>query len=730
MIEAVLRRSEGRLYRGYARVYVRRHGDVDDDFRTEISFIQDLVITEESIGYEDSYGQLHPIEVRSDCLFSLRQLSKEERKFLYHEAVLNAMDYRVVFYMRSISGEARLVRQYENQYISPILKQSGRSQYQVQLSMLFSPDEANEHFEIVEPPQSPVYVYPENDNVVLRSSEQVRVRVRVQVGGRLFLGVRVRGSVSVLQEWNEVADVMNGWVLSGVSGYLEKEFVYGGGESGVLYEFFGRVRYFNQDSFETTRLVCRRFSAPSLSDYPTSIEYPTQTSFQVTAQRNTGNANNANANQVEFEWSIGVNVQGIVSSVYNNAGQARGIFQILGGLNSGNTIFVKARSRNSVVIGEWSDEIEIMLTLFRPVPNVLSFTASSERVALQASPTETVRLSFIAFYEDLFGGKCSWRIVRADTLVVIGSGVQASPTFSGSADFNIGNNVASHNPISFRLVIKRPDDVEFDSLVSPITVTFVSRPDVSKARVFFNPNENVFSNDAATTLAVDGNGVAVWITSNPNSVYPPRELRQPNSGNRPIYRIVPATQTLPTKRYYIDSNGLKRLDGIVNESYLPPLNDSKRNKITMMVFGFSGGGNGELVQAVNGSPFYRLSFAAGSGSLWEFTNANDLLRLIITYNANNAFTLFVMTFTRNTANGTKLFRGDITNPTTPVAMVDSHASDFANGVSQPHLNVVANTASNGVRRVGHIIIFEDTDISENTAELQRWYNWFKAIYKV
>jgi hypothetical protein len=344
-------------------------------------------------------------------------------------------------------------------------------------------------------------------------------------------------------------------------------------------------------------------------------------------------------------------------------------------------------------------------------------------VALQASPTETVRLSFIAFYEDLFGGKCSWHIERTDTLVVIGSGVQASPTFSGSADFNIGNNVASHNPISFRLVIKRPDDVEFDSLVSPIEVTFISRPDVSKARVFFNPNENVFSNDAATTLALDGNGVAVWRTSNPNSVYPPRELRQPNSGNRPIYRIVPATQTLPTKRYYIDSFSFKSLHGIENESYLPALNAPERNKITMMVFGLSGGGNGELVQSFAG----RLSFAASSGNNWEFTTATSGT---IIYNASNAFTLFVMTFTRNAVGGTKLFRSDIANSTTPVAMRDTNANDFVNGVSQPHLNVVVNTGSNGVRRVGHIIIFEDTDISENTAELQRWYNWFKAIYKV
>jgi hypothetical protein len=89
-----------------------------------------------------------------------------------------------------------------------------------------------------------------------------------------------------------------------------------------------------------------------------------------------------------------------------------------------------------------------------------------------------------------------------------------------------------------------------------------------------------------------------------------------------------------------------------------------------------------------------------------------------------------MTFTRNAVGGTKLFRSDIANSTTPVAMRDTNANDFVNGVSQPYLNVVVNTGSSGVRRVGHIIIFEDTDISENTAELQRWYNWFKAIYKV
>lgn len=194
-----------------------------------------------------------------------------------------------------------------------------------------------------------------------------------------------------------------------------------------------------------------------------------------------------------------------------------------------------------------------------------------------------------------------------------------------------------------------------------------------------------------------------------------------------MYRPVPSTQTLPTVRYYIDSNGLKSLNGIANESYLPPLNDTKRDKITMMVFGLTNNSGGELVQAVNSSPFYRLSFAAAGGNAWEFTTATSAQ---ITYNAFNAFTLFVMTFTRNTANGTKLFRSDIANPTTPVATANTNASDFANGVSQPHLNNVANTYTGGVRQVGHIIIFEDTDISTDTAELQRWYDWFAAIYKV
>jgi hypothetical protein len=147
----------------------------------------------------------------------------------------------------------------------------------------------------------------------------------------------------------------------------------------------------------------------------------------------------------------------------------------------------------------------------------------------------------------------------------------------------------------------------------------------------------------------------------------------------------------------------------------------------MMVFGLTNNGSGELVQAFNGSPFYRLTFAGSSGNNWEFTTATSGT---IIYNAFNAFALFVMTFTRNTANGTKLFRSDIANPTTPVATANTNASDFANDVSQPHLNRVVNTFSGSVRQVGHIIIFEDTDISTDTAELQRWYDWFKAIYKV
>ena len=747
MIEAVLRRSEGRLYRGYARVYVRRHGDVDDDFRTEISFIQDLVITEESIGYEDSYGQLHPIEVRSDCLFSLRQLSKEERKFLYHEAVLNAMDYRVVFYMRSISGEARLVRQYENQYISPILKQSGRSQYQVQLSMLFSPQEANEHFEIVEPPQSPVYVYPENDNVVLRSSEQVRVRVRVQVGGRLFLGVRVRGSVSVLQEWNEVADVMNGWVLSGVSGYLEKEFVYGGGESGVLYEFFGRVRYFNQDSFETTRLVCRRFSAPILSDYPTSIEYPTQTSFQVTVQRNTGNANNANANQVEFEWRIGVNVQGIVSAVYNNAGQATGTFQIPSGLDSGNTIFVKARSRNSVVIGEWSNEIEISVTLFRPPPEILSFSATTDKVALDAEPTEDVFFSLSFSYSDSFGGLANWQINRWDTVnnVPIGSpissGVQtANPHIVPSIQLSPLPTVTTKEVITYRLRVFNPNG---QSVHSDLTITFIPRPSLQYVRWFLNPNRAVYQGVSNTTSPANAvnNPVGSWYSSQGDTFL---YVLQENAGNRPT--IQEPIGLNGRRTVFCTAGGgrflIRPVQGEITPSQTVFNDVSHCEKFTVIMvsnFTVSGGTTYGNVCSFkrDGAGANIVAFGVeDAGNAFGF-RVGALRTDQINFGAPaNKFGVVCVTYDADSGHRMKLYYNRLTlnTPFTPNAQ--STVAGSLRAVADGGLGINARIyGSDGgeatgegsnSRHIGHIIIFTKVLSAQ---EIVDWSEWLQAIYK-
>ena len=722
MIEAVLRRSEGRLYRGYARVYVRRHGDVDDDFRTEISFIQDLVITEESIGYEDSYGQLHPIEVRSDCLFSLRQLSKEERKFLYHEAVLNAMDYRVVFYMRSIAGEARLVRQYENQYISPILKQSGRSQYQVQLSMLFSPDEANEHFEIVEPPQSPVYVYPENDNVVLRSSEQVRVRVRVQVGGRLFLGVRVRGSVFVLQEWNEVADVMNGWVLSGVSGYLEKEFVYGGGESGVLYEFFGRVRYFNQDSFETTRLVCRRFSAPSLSDYPTSIVYPTNTLFQVTAQRNTANANNANANQVEFEWRIGVDVQGIVSSVYNNAGRATGTFQIPSGLNSGNTIFVKARSRNSVVIGEWSNEIEISVTLFRPLPNILSFTASQSKVALSAQPPTQVFFSIQFSYNDAFSGICTWKIERVDNMQLISSGVQTrNPQFVSNISVPLPS-VSSKTTLTYRLTVTNPNN---QSVTSDVQIEYIPRPSFLDSEVFFffNPNLKAYQDVSKTALANrDGDPVGLI----EDEIDSTRKVEQQTVTNKPVLKA-------SGNRFFLESSVAGRnLRQPASDNALPT-DFSQRDNFSWIMVGNFPDRRGEICQPMNlanGTIDVILGFLdSGVRFRLGIFVSSDIILPNTPYNTHNVMQVVVVTYQRNATNGFKVYSS--LYPTSNGRLVDQkNTNDNILGGSNNDRMMICRslvTDSTFPRRVGHVISFKKT-LSQS--EALAWIDWLCAYYQI
>lgn len=722
MIEAVLRRSEGRLYRGYARVYVRRHGDVDDDFRTEISFIQDLVITEESIGYEDSYGQLHPIEVRSDCLFSLRQLSKEERKFLYHEAVLNAMDYRVVFYMRSIAGEARLVRQYENQYISPILKQSGRSQYQVQLSMLFSPDEANEHFEIVEPPQSPVYVYPENDNVVLRSSEQVRVRVRVQVGGRLFLGVRVRGSVFVLQEWNEVADVMNGWVLSGVSGYLEKEFVYGGGESGVLYEFFGRVRYFNQDSFETTRLVCRRFSAPSLSDYPTSIVYPTNTLFQVTAQRNTANANNANANQVEFEWRIGVNVQGIVSAVYNNAGRATRIFQIPSGLNSGNTIFVKARSRNSVVIGEWSNEIEISVTLFRPLPNILNFTASQLKVALSAQPSTQVFFSIRFSYNDAFSGICTWKIERVDNMQLISSGVQTSnPQLVSNISVPLPS-VSSKTTLTYRLTVTNPNN---QSATSDVQIEYIPRPSFLDSEVFFffNPNFQTYQDVSKTALANrDGDPVGLI----EDEIDSTRKVEQQTVTNKPVLKA-------SGNRFFLESSVEGRhLTQPASDNALPT-DFSQRDNFSWIMVGNFPDRRGEICQPMNlanGTIDVILGFFnSGVRFRLGIFVSPDIILPNTPYNTHNIMQVVVVTYQRNATNGFKVYSS--LYPTSNGRLVDQkNTNDNILGGSNNDRMIICRslvTDSTFSRRAGHIISFKKT-LSQS--EALAWIDWLCAYYQI
>lgn len=718
MIEAVLRRSEGRLYRGYARVFVRRHGDVNDDFSTEVSFIQDLVITEESIGYEDSYGQLHPIEVRSDCLFSLRQLSKQERQFLYHEAVLNAMDYRVVFYMRSIAGEARLVRQYENQYISPILKQSGRSQYQVQLSMLFSPQEANEHFETVEPPVPPVYVYPAVDDTAIGSSEQVRVRVRVQVGGRLFLGVRVKDSVSVLQEWDEIANVANGWVTSSVNGFLEKEFVYASGESGVRYEYFGRVRYFNQDSTETRWLVRRRFSAPSLSGYPSSVEYPTDTIFQVTAQRGVVNVN---ATEVEFEWRIGTVVQNSVFGSYNSVGQATGTFALPNTINAADTIFVRARSKNSVVIGEWGNDINITLTLFRPLPTISIFNASQSKVALDAQPTSQVFFTIQFSYSDAFSGNCSWKIERIDNSQLISSGVQTSnPYFQSNISVPLPT-VSSPTTLTYRLTVTNPNN---QSVTSDISIQYFPRPSVSDVFFFFNPNYQTYQDVSGNTPANQNLDPVALIR---DEIVPTRTVEQTTVVNRPIL-------IASGNRFFLESSvDGRNLRQPPSDNALPTVL-SERDNFTWIMVGNFPNLTGEICQPMNlgvGSTDIILGFWLSGSVLFRLGTsiASDISLPNSPNNTWNIMQVVVVTYQRNTTNGFKVYSS--LYPTSNNRVVDQKntMNNTLGGSNNDRMRICHALVTNSTypRRVGHVISFKRT-LSQS--EVLAWIDWLCAYYQI
>ena len=113
------------------------------------------------------------------------------------------------------------------------------------------------------------------------------------------------------------------------------------------------AKYLGLESPPLDFAIAFGFTAPSLSDFPSSVEVPNALFFQGTATRGTANSN---ATQAEFEWELNSIPQPTVTAVYDQNGDAIGSFSISTTLG---LIRVRARSINNVVVGEWSDYVEI-----------------------------------------------------------------------------------------------------------------------------------------------------------------------------------------------------------------------------------------------------------------------------------------------------------------------------------------------------------------------------------
>ena len=501
------------------------------------------------------------------------------------------------------------------------------------------------------------------------------------------------------------------------------------------------AKYLGLESPPLDFAIAFGFTAPSLSDYPTSIVYPTQLSFQVTAQRNTANANNANANQVEFEWRIGVDVQGIVSAVYNNAGQARGIFQIPIGLNSGNTIFVKARSRNSVVIGEWSNEIEISVTLYRPLPIILSFSATTDKVALDAEPTENVFFSLSFSYSDDFGGLARFQILRLDTGELIYSGVQISNT----NPYNVPSIQLSSIPsfhiktvVTYRLLVFNPNG---QSVYRDLTITFIPRPSLQYVRWFLNPHRAVYQGVSNTTTPADsvGNPVGSWYSSQGD---PTLYVLQENAGNRPTIRelIEGGRRTV-----FFQGGGGQFLirpfqNGTSNQTVFNE--QSHRAKFTViMVSDFT---TANTVSFGNVCTFKRANYndfvvfgLENSFSSVGFVVGNLRADEIRFSAAINKFGVICVTYDADSLpNRLKLYYNRLTldTPFTPDAQ--STVAGSLRAVADDGLGINARIygrdggeatgLGSASRHIGHIIIFTELLSAQ---EIVDWSEWLQAIYK-
>ena len=506
------------------------------------------------------------------------------------------------------------------------------------------------------------------------------------------------------------------------------------------------AKYLGLESPPLDFAIAFGFTAPSLSDYPTSIEYPTQTSFQVTVQRNTANANNANANQVEFEWRIGVDVQGIVSSVYNNAGQATGTFQIPSGLNLGNTIFVKARSRNSVVIGEWSNEIEISVTLFRPPPEILSFSATTDKVALDAEPTENVFFSLSFSYRDDFGGLANWQIHRWDTVnnVPIGSpissGVQtANPHSVPSIPLPLSTlpPITTKTVITYRLRVFNPNG---QSVYRDLTITFIPRPSLQYVRWFLNPHRAVYQGVSNTTTPANvGNPVGSWYSSQGDTTL---YVLQNDEDRRPTIRelIEGGRRTV----FFQGGGGqflIRPFQGETSNQTVFNEQSHRRKFTVIMVSDFTTAnpasyGNVCTFKRANSNDIVAFGLENSLSSV-GFVVGNSRANGISFSAAINKFGVICVTYDADSLpNRLKLYYNRLTldTPFTPDAQ--STVAGSLRAVADDGLGINARifasdggvaTGSESVpRHIGHIIIFTEVLSAQ---EIVDWSEWLKAIYK-
>jgi len=485
-------------------------------------------------------------------------------------------------------------------------------------------------------------------------------------------------------------------------------------------EYYVRIiaKYLGLESPPLDFAIAFGFTAPTLSGYPTSVVYPTEPTFQVTAQRGSANVN---ASEVEFEWQIGTVVQSSYpSAAYNSLGVGTGIFALPSTINTPNTIFVRARSKNSVVIGEWSGEIEISLTLFRPLPQILSFTSSQVNVALDAQPSSQVFFTIQFSYSDAFGGLCTWKIERVDNSQLISSGVQTgNPHFVSNISVPLPT-VSLPTELTYRLTVTNPNN---QSVTSILNIKYFPRPSVLDVFFFFNPNYQTYQDVSKSALA-NQNGHPVGLIE--DEISSVRKVEQQTISNKPVL-------VASGNRFFLESSVSGRnLRQPLSDNALPT-DLSQRDNFTWIMVGNFPNRGGEICQPMNlgdgstdiilGFWFYVIHFRLGSSI------SSDIILPNSPINAWNIMQVVVVTYQRNTINGFKVYSSLYPTSSNRLVGQQNTSNSTLGGNNNDRMLICSSRVTDLLfpRRVGHVISFKRT-LSQS--EVFDWINWLCAYYQI